>query len=642
MKSLSSSFLGLYEGILSDFLVIHPTLRKDVDRDLKRLHALTSAHGEKVFTLLLPAVGKMLDLSFQTGILDFDGLPLTRSFHRDSKIPRLFRGIWMMVAEDNGCLKLDIDSTTILFLRTLLYAGKRYAAECTPASVMKTVKEYYDVDSTLPPPSKLWDGDGSDDWVRRDRSLHDLAAPTTGLFATSDGREDVELLDSIQLVCDRVAGYLGEYLPSVSRFRHGPGAVSDLAVRKDFKYSFPQWGPRLQWVFPAVEFAVFNSSMAPDDNSFDAAGIPLIEGASRLYAVPKTQKGPRLIAAEPTCNQWCQQSVRSFLSDAIAASPIGKSIDFRRQDLSGKMASAASLTGSHATVDLSEASDRLSCFVVERVFRSNDSLLSAMVACRTRYLLNDIDKKSPKLYKLRKFASMGSALTFPIQSLVFLCICLGAGIYSQHLNIKDLRHLFRQVRVYGDDLIVPVSWMPSVERGLMLCHLKVNRTKTFTRGNFRESCGSDCFRGDDVTPGQVRQFYNQSAPGTLQGVVDTSNNLFLKGMWNASQRILDPVRDEIRKLIPTVKIGSGTFGLISGSGFQSKSRKRWNIDYQRHEYLSVFFGSRRSGTFRHEGSANLLQYFTEDPSTQDLSSWESGVIADPLPVIRKGWVGVPA
>jgi hypothetical protein len=99
----------------------------------------------------------------------------------------------------------------------------------------------------------------------------------------------------------------------------------------------------------------------------------------------------------------------------------------------------------------------------------------------------------------------------------------------------------------------------------------------------------------------------------------------------------------MRKLIPTVPIGSGAFGLISTSGFSSSSPRRWNEDLQQEEYLSLKYVPKKTRTARHESLANLLQYFTEDPSSSPegfISEWESGLVAKPLTVARKGWVSV--
>lgn len=637
-ESLTDSLIGLYRGLFADAAANYPTLHKDFERDLLRLETLSSTMGIKVFTLMLPALGKVLDSSFQTGRLVFDGIPLSRSVNRRTVIPRLFRGFWSRIAEPDGCLKRDIDPLDVGFLRTFLYAAKKLRMDCPSHAVFATVAEYYDVDQTLPPTPELWKSDGQDSYANPDRSLLDLFSASLPLFSPvfSTG-EDGRLLHICQRVADRVSTLLGEFSPREARFRHGPGAVADLRTGREYKYSFPSWGRRLQWVFPAVEFAFANSSLAEGSDNFDESLIKLVEPSSTLHAVPKTQKGPRLIAAEPTAHQWCQQAVRSSLDLAIQGSCIGDSIDFRRQDLSGALALTASADGSLATIDLSSASDRLSCYVVDKLFRRNPSYLAAFVASRTRFLQQTIDKKSPKLYELRKFASMGSALTFPVQSLVFYMVCVAAGVATTNSNISDWASLAKSVRVYGDDLIVPVSWVPIVDRMLTLLSLKINRSKTFTDGNFRESCGTDAFKGTSVSPGQILQFYDESAPSSLQGLVDASNNFYMKGFWHAASALVSPLPRPIARLIPKVAIGSGAFGLQTACGNLVESKVRYNFDLYRWEYQTWKFVSKSSRTQRHESFANLLQYFTEDPTSTELALWESGVFAKPLTVTGKGW-----
>jgi len=264
-----------------------------------------------------------------------------------------------------------------------------------------------------------------------------------------------------------------------------------------------------------------------------------------------------------------------------------------------------------------------------------------MIACRTRYIINTIDKKSPKLHKLRKFASMGSALTFPIQSISFYIICVAAGVLAENADVGDWKRLGRQVRVYGDDLIVPVSWMPFVEQLLKRLFLKVNRAKTFTEGNFRESCGTNAYAGHSVSPGQILHFYDESKLSTLQGVVDSSNNLFAKGFERTAQYLVSPVAPAIRKLIPDVAIGAESFGLWSAMGFSSSARNRWNQDLHRWEVAALHFRAKRSSARRHEGFANSIQYFTEATALTGISTWESGMFAKPVTVVGRRWEPVP-
>lgn len=642
-KGLVGSLIGLTRAVLADIRDFHPTLGRGFERDLLRLESLASNHGERVFTLFLPSLGKVFDQALETGVLAFENHPLSRSVNRRTTIPRLFQGMWRLFFDDSGCLKHDVAPHDVLLMRTLLFAFKKYRADCATKATNMVIKEYYDVDLALPPPSPEWDGVGDDLSAMRGRSVLDRLALHTDLFSGEEfSGDDARMLSVVQDVADRVSGVLGEFLPSHSRFRHGPGAVSDLKTGRAYKYAFPAWGPRLQFVFPASEFAEANLSRSLNTSDGMPEGLPLVEGASVLHAVPKTQKGPRLIASEPTCNQWCQQAARDFLATTIRRSYIGRSIDFSRQDLSGALALAASVDKSLATVDLSSASDRLSCWLVERLFRGNHSLLSAFIASRTRYIINRLDKKSPKLYKLRKFASMGSALTFPVQSIVFYMICVSAGILAEGRTCGSIRRIGRQVRVYGDDLIVPVEWMPVLKRLLELLYLKINLAKTFTEGNFRESCGTDAFQGFNVSPGQVLEVFDESSLGTLQGVVDSSNNLYEKGFIRTSAQLLASVPAGIKKYIPWVALDSESFGLRTGSGFSTSARKRWNDRLHYWEYLTFRFRAKGTDTIRHEGFENLLQYFTEDPSTSEtLSFYETGVFSKALTVVGRGWEPVP-
>jgi hypothetical protein len=236
---------------------------------------------------------------------------------------------------------------------------------------------------------------------------------------------------------------------------------------------------------------------------------------------------------------------------------------------------------------------------------------------------------------------MGSALTFPVQSLSFYILCISAGLVATGTPVGSWKKLSGQVRVYGDDLIVPVSWMPVLQRLFELLYLKINSAKTFVKGNFRESCGTDAYNGVNVSPGQVLEVYDESRLGTLQGVVDSSNNLFVKGFTNMSNALLAPITAEIKRLIPFVRVGSESFGIYTGSGFSTTARKRWNRDLHRWEYQTFRFRPKRPGTQRHEGFANLLQFFTEDPTTSELAQWESGVFAKPATVISRGWEALP-
>jgi hypothetical protein len=429
-------------------------------------------------------------------------------------------------------------------------------------------------------------------------------------------------------------------LPEQIAGRHGPGAVSELPASK-YKYDFGVWSPNLEGLFPFDTFATANLSFVEDVHR--ACDISFVEEASRLIPVPKDQRGPRLIAAEPISHQWIQQGLAREVRARVAKTKIGPCIDFFDQRVSMVAALEASASRKHATVDLKSASDNLSCYVVQRVFRSNPSLLSLMRACRTRFMLNECDLKQQHLLRLRKFATMGSALTFPIQSIVFAILCLGVGAYKHPR--RGWRSIARDIRVFGDDIIVPVDWVPDLDWVLTQLGLEVNRSKTFTGSNFRESCGMDAFRGTDVTPAYVRLPIRYArTPDEVASRLDTSNNLFLKGLWAASTWLArtDP---QVMKM-PVVHLSSGVSGLMtftkettngnrifdkphgssldamepdtprrreqprSGSGSRF-GRVRWNRDIQRHEVRVFVLRKRTKRTPRSTDSPQLLlEWFT--------------------------------
>ena len=671
-KRLSRDHLGFVRAVLRDCADYYPTLSVGFERDLLRLESHAANVGDRVFLLDLPAIAKLLDKAMASGVLTATGLALTRPINCRTPIPRLFQGLWLRLFDSNGCLLSNADPTALFFLREILSGQKKYRKECSKEVLYETVSDYYSVDQALPPPSRLWDDGGVPDYSLGRPALNDRST-RLGLF---DGKAHFgvpdhlcQMLDDVQSVCDVIASSLGEFLPSAERFKHGPGATAEFKRGEGYKYLFPNWSRRLQDVFPGEEYAVANSSilgggLATTNDLFGDARVvegggeiadlyPEMEEASRLIAVPKTQKAPRLIAAEPTCNQWTQQNVKNYLTRQVRLSFLGNSIDFKRQDLSQRAAHLGSVDGRSATVDLSAASDRVSCYLVERVFRANVSLLEAFAGSRTRFIRQSIDRKSPQLHKLRKFSSMGSALTFPVQSILFYSLVVGVGYALSRTRRqqrtmgravrptqRSVARIGRLVRVYGDDLIFPVEWVPRVVELFEHLHLKVNQDKTFAEGNFRESCGLDAWNGYDVTPAYFLEFPNETAFGSIATTVAMANNLYMKGLWRTSAWVERLVPNRYKRLIPIVPIGSNSFGFYSASGFRTSGDTRWNEHLQKSEYRTLQLVENRDKK-RHEGFANLLQFFTEEPTDSSLHDWVSGVLGKSTGLtLRKAWAGV--
>ena len=442
-------------------------------------------------------------------------------------------------------------------------------------------------------------------------------------YSPSDGQkrlEDWRLLNQIQRVADLIFSTFDRFDPILfseelesagmgTGFRHGPGAVAETKMKQEDKSRFRTWPSKLQNTFP-YEFCG-KTAGAPTDRPSSH------ELASRLMCVPKTAKGPRLIAAEPVAHQWCQQLILRFLFDQCRRHFGTSFIDFKDQSKSGSMVLTASIDRDLATVDLSDASDRLSCWTVERVIRANPSLLVALHAARTRYIRDEVSDELSFL-SLRKFASQGTATTFPVMSLVMLCIALGASLRAnERVTWAKIKELRTKVRVFGDDIIIPSHGYERLVRAMDLLQLKVNTAKSYVRGHFRESCGTDGFGGYDITPSKPRTLVADS-PASCQAVVDTSNNLFNKGLWYASRTADDLLPISVRKYLRIVGPNeAGLSGLSSFTGgYEYHLAKRWNSRLHRNE-VRVWSIRDRAQKSERGGFDGLLDFFTRSYNSRN-------------------------
>jgi hypothetical protein len=482
-------------------------------------------------------------------------------------------------------------------------------------------------------------------------------------------------------------------------FRHGPGAVSD-QTSKEYKYDFPTWSDKLGKIFSYSRYGITDRGQAEKQGLRDYQEIlpyhdpepqsaiepredgvtelvclnpkglavshnggrgsefsdpmdqfsplpyrPSVhEAPSRLLAVPKTAKGPRLIAAEPVAHQWCQQFIKRFLEERLLGLFDDNFISFRNQGLSQALVSKASIDRSLATVDLSSASDRLTCWVVERAFRKNKPLLEALHATRTRWVCDEVDKTSPPNYFVsKKFASQGTAVTFPVQSIIFLIIALTASGFEakspedficNNRFAKPIARFRNKVRVFGDDIIIPKDGYDSLVLLLHTLGLKVNLAKSFVKGHFRESCGMDCFKGVDVTPIKTTKL-EATGPQSRQSLIDYSNNLHKAGLWNTAEAVRSMIPGWVVNNLPVIGLDCGSVGMVSFTGAKRDHlRKRFNAKFQRYEYRTYATKS-RTKRIPTNTLSGVLQYITEAPSPT--TKWEHGKPGRPKISDGLGW-----
>jgi len=638
MKSQADALLHVAEGICKDILLTYPALEGCLSKDFDRLALYCRTRGLKFFTLDLPNLDTLLLEGLEVGRLVLHG-PVSRQVSSKIRVPKLFRGLWLRVFDNSACLRQDVDVNAIFFLRVLCTLGKKIAVECSERRVKAAVRAYHDIEWRLRSPTLDWAGNGFLDDYESSRYRHlgdSVYQPiqVPGFLPEVSSQEELQLedrvpdmgtyrlLDQVQRVADLISDDLGIYDPiwfSTERemnsrgigFRHGTGAVAEriLPHRRSDEWT---WSAKLERVF---QFRLCGTSAGSNIDIPNSHEPP-----SRLMAVPKTAKGPRLIASEPTSHMWCQQGMLAFFEDRLRAGICSSFIDLRDQQKSGDMVLQASLDRSLATVDLSDASDRLTCWTVERIFRGNPSVLNALHAARTRYIRDDISD-IPSFLLTKKFASQGTAVTFPVQSIVFLCIALGVCLDGT-VTRDSIRKLRGRVRVYGDDIIIPKYGYVRLIRVMEALQLKVNKAKSFVNGHFRESCGVDGYMGYDVTPVKPKTLVADS-PASRQAVMDTSNNLFNKGLFYASDSCRSLLPARIQRGLRIVGVNdAGSAGLTSFcGGDESHLATRWNQRYHRVE-VRVWSVRTRTRKETREGWSTLLDFFASkrNPEKARISS----------------------
>jgi hypothetical protein len=153
-----------------------------------------------------------------------------------------------------------------------------------------------------------------------------------------------------------------------------------------------------------------------------------------------------------------------------------------------------------------------------------------------------------------------------------------------------------------------------------LLQLKVNEGKSFVHGQFRESCGVDGFKGYDVTPLKPRTLV-ADGPAARVAVIDTINNLFNKGLWNASHRLetLLPERTvSALRIVGPHAAGFTGLASFSGSSESHLHHRRWNRRLQRSE-VKVWGSSPQNQGRDRNGFPALLDFFASRYNSDGLN-----------------------
>lgn len=302
--------------------------------------------------------------------------------------------------------------------------------------------------------------------------------------------------------------------------RHGPGGTAELP-RSAFtldKYAYLGTDPMIEYVFG--KHAGF------DVRSFYP--LPVYQHwtrESRIVFVKKSMKTRRVISAEPATLQYLQQGINRILDEYIHSHPVlRRHINLHNQEVGGAMAIAGSGGQGWSTIDLSSASDTVTTDLVKNVFRGTP-VLPFLLALRSR----TVRLPSGERMEIAKYAPMGSALCFPVETLIFAC---AVELTIRRAHRFGLSSRTRPFNVYGDDIIVPDDLFDEVLATLHSLGFIANASKSFGPGaRFRESCGHDGYGGVDVTPLRISRGFatspdrwDSSHAAHYMGLIDFANS----------------------------------------------------------------------------------------------------------------------
>lgn len=360
-------------------------------------------------------------------------------------------------------------------------------------------------------------------------------------------------------------------------------------------------------------------------------GVP----RARIVLVPKDSRGPRVISCEPAEHMYIQQGIMGVMYEHLETRSVTRGfVNFTDQSLNRELARLASMSGKLATLDLKDASDRVSLQLVRRVFP--DSWIECLMACRTpATLLPD-----GRVVELQKFAPMGSSVCFPVEALVF---------WASAVATQLERGLQPEAYVYGDDIIVPSDMAGDCIRNLEGIGLKVNASKSYVTGPFRESCGGDYYLGSDVTPVRLKKWFGSSVLELVRAA-DFVNELIAKfGLRGTILDILDLVQEHCRYVFPKTELPVPcTIRTQSRATNDTRFKRRWNKGLQRYEYLIIT--PRCNAVERHPADwwELLRKQLTRD--NRELAEWDEvglllKTISKPVPpgyyvdprAIHKAW-----
>jgi hypothetical protein len=588
-KSLDP-YKQIIAALLSDVQTLHRSvftprsLRLTTQKVMRRI----DREGLSFLTKTLPRLGKAFDKAL-LGEVTFDSTGWALCATPGSKLPKFLGELFELIFSHDAMVLQTPCVFSIKHIRQILFVYYKLELPNLPEDEAKVISLFEKTEADL---------------VSYNDTFNNIVDNISCGGSISLQVQPVEARVIIYKARARLKKLFAGFNPLDIRPRHGPGSVSS-RERLWEKYRFKRINPRINRTYPFdAYFCASYGHICDSYKNFEfleEADLP-----AKVILVPKDSRGPRLISCEPLEFQWIQQGLGSAIVRRVESHPLTRyNIHFTDQCPNQCGALLGSSHGRYATLDLKEASDRVTIGLVRLLFP--EPLLGALLDSRSQ----STTLPCGKVLKLNKFAPMGSALCFPILALTIWAILTAC---------EDDAEARKSILVYGDDVVVETAKAAHATKWLEAFGLLVNRDKSCSSGFFRESCGVDAYRGINVTPVRIRTTWaSRPSPDVYTSYIAYANSLYKQSFFETYDKIVAMLLHTYGE-IPEDDGYITCPSLIEVPELNQPKRRRVNTRLQKRELLCWDVAVRPLSK-EIDGWLMLLRFFSE---------------ADHTPFLKKG------
>lgn len=504
-ESVQERFIALRRAMVADGATWGVSF---LEKDLSFIYESICREGTGFIYDTLPTLGRAVDQGLVTGRFSS---PSNLRLKGKTKLPLFMYSVLTDIFHDDGVLRDSPNIVSIRFARQfLLFDGK-----------------------VERPPTKEQEERAIQGFKDRQRALRKVRVDTSDpVIRLATGYLTQVLKD--HLLDDIVPG-------------HGPGAVAE-GLKRDTRWDWKSWPRLAERFYPFVPYGVPSPSYALGMGN----GVKLVNPVTRCVLVPKDFRGPRLISAESASTQFLQQGQMKALMHYVDHHPITRnSISFRDQSRNQERAFWA-CDGTSVTLDLSDASDTVSTVLVWHLLSGVPNLRRRLMATRSSFMR----MPDGTLEKIVAFAPMGSAVCFPVETLVFWSLAMGSlaltrltkpyrrGASLSSMVSGSAKELSSYIGVFGDDIIIPADAFKQLEHTLLSVGCRPNMSKTCYATPFRESCGAEWFKFSDVTVIRNRKilYENYDKSSNHTSMLELQRRFYVRGFSHVAEHFQDQAR----------------------------------------------------------------------------------------------------